>query len=61
MTEIGSSALVQREAVAIFVDALLIAVDWFFSIYVIQTGQVTTASLGYFILPVVAILRGLFI
>ncbi|MAI58044.1 MAG: hypothetical protein CML56_03500 [Rhodobacteraceae bacterium] len=37
---------------------LLIATNWFFFIYTTQTGQLTKASLGYLILPRVAIFLG---
>ena len=38
--------------------SVMIAANWFGFIYAIQTGQGVEASLGYFILPLVAVLLG---
>lgn len=42
----------------VFVAAVMIAANWFGFIFAIQTGQGVEASLGYFILPLVAVLLG---
>ena len=46
-----------RKKVAI--SALLIAVNWFFFIFAIQSNNATEASLGYFIMPLVTVVWGL--
>ena len=45
----------------IAISSLLIAVNWFFFIAAVQTNQVTEASLGYFIMPLVTVFWGLII
>lgn len=39
-------------------SAALIASNWFWFIYAIQTGQATEGSLGYYIFPLVAVVLG---
>ena len=41
------------------ISALLIAVNWFFFIFAIQSNNATEASLGYFIMPLVTVVWGL--
>ena len=41
--------------------SVLIAINWFFFIYAIQTNQTTEASLGYFMMPLVTVVWGLII
>ena len=41
--------------------SVLIAINWFFFIYAIQTNQITEASLGYFVMPLVTVVWGLII
>ena len=41
--------------------SVLIAINWFFFIYAIQTNQTTEASLGYFMMPLVTVIWGLII
>ena len=43
----------------ILLSSVLIAINWFFFIYAIQTNQTTEASLGYFMMPLVTIVWGL--
>ena len=43
----------------IFISALLIAINWFFFIFAIQSNNATEASLGYFIMPLVTVIWGL--
>ena len=45
----------------ILLASVLIAINWFFFIYAIQTNQTTEASLGYFIMPLVTVVWGLVI
>jgi chloramphenicol-sensitive protein RarD len=45
----------------ILLASLLIAINWFFFIFAIQTNQTTEASLGYFMMPLVAVVWGLLI
>ena len=45
----------------ILLASVLIAINWFFFIYAIQTNQTTEASLGYFIMPLVTVVWGLII
>ena len=49
------------QAFLILVSAFLVAINWFFFIYSIQTNQATEASLGYFMLPLVSILFGMMV
>lgn len=48
-----------RVLTALAVSAALIAVNWFVYIYSVVTRQITQASLGYFITPLVSVLLGL--
>ena len=45
----------------ILLASVLIAINWFFFIYAIQTNQTTEASLGYFMMPLVTVVWGLLI
>ena len=45
----------------ILLSSVLIAINWFFFIYAIQTNQTTEASLGYFMMPLVTVVWGLVI
>ena len=45
----------------ILLASVLIAINWFFFIFAIQTNQTTEASLGYFIMPLVTVVWGLII
>ena len=45
----------------ILLASVLIAINWFFFIYAIQTNQTTEASLGYFMMPLVTVVWGLII
>ena len=42
----------------ILLASVLIAINWFFFIYAIQTNQTTEASLGYFMMPLVTVVWG---
>ena len=43
----------------IVISAFLIAINWFFFIFAIQSNNATEASLGYFIMPLVTVVWGL--
>ncbi len=43
----------RRLAGTMLLSAVLLAINWFFYIYATDTGRVTEASLGYFMLPLV--------
>ena len=43
------------------ISSVLIAINWFFFIFAIQTNNATEASLGYFIMPLVTVVWGLII
>ena len=45
----------------ILLASILIAINWFFFIFAIQTNKITEASLGYFMMPLVTIIWGLII
>ena len=45
----------------ILLASVLIAINWFFFIYAIQTNQTTEASLGYFMMPLITVVWGLII
>ena len=45
----------------ILLASILIAINWFFFIYAIQTNKTTEASLGYFMMPLVTVVWGLII
>ena len=45
----------------ILLASILIAINWFFFIYAIQTNKTTDASLGYFMMPLVTVVWGLII
>ena len=48
-----------NEARGIFIASFLIAINWYFFIHSVQTGQATEASLGYFMMPLVSVFWGL--
>ena len=43
----------------IIISASLIAINWFFFIFVVQSDNITETSLGYFIMPLVTVVWGL--
>ena len=51
----------KRQLPIILLASVLIAINWFFFIYAIQTNQTTEASLGYFMMPLVTVLWGIII
>ena len=62
LSELWASVFVSKEdRVFIMISALLIAINWFFFIFAIQTNNATEASLGYFIMPLVTVVWGLII
>ena len=62
LSELWVSVFVSKEdRVFIMISALLIAINWFFFIFAIQTNNATEASLGYFIMPLVTVVWGLVI
>ena len=62
LSELWTSVFVSKEdRVFIMISALLIAINWFFFIFAIQTNNATEASLGYFIMPLVTVVWGLII
>ncbi len=62
LSELWTSLFVSKEDRAvIMISAVLIAINWFFFIFAIQTNNATEASLGYFIMPLVTVVWGLII
>ena len=62
LSELWTSVFVSKEYRAfVMISALLIAINWFFFIFAIQTNNATEASLGYFIMPLVTVVWGLII
>jgi len=54
------AVLHDRKAVlTLFASATLIAVNWFFYVWAIDSGHVFAASLGYYVLPLLMMLMGL--
>ena len=43
----------------VIISSLLIAINWFFFIFAIQSNNATEASLGYFIMPLLTVVWGL--
>jgi chloramphenicol-sensitive protein RarD len=48
----------RKMVLTLFVSAVLVASNWFVYVYAATSGQITQASLGYFILPMVNALVG---
>ena len=62
LSELWTSVFVSKKDRAfIIISAVLIAINWFFFIFAIQTNNATEASLGYFIMPLVTVVWGLII
>ena len=62
LSELWTSVFVSKEDRGfIIISAVLIAINWFFFIFAIQTNNATEASLGYFIMPLVTVVWGLII
>lgn len=59
--ELRAAMFDQSEALFILLAAFLVATNWFFFIFSIQTNQAIEASLGYFILPLVSIVFGMLV
>ncbi len=49
----------RRRLAALTLSSVLVAINWLAFIYAVDTRQLTEASLGYFILPLVSIVLGL--
>ena len=61
LAEVWQAVFRFNEARAIFIASFLIAINWYFFIHSVQTGQATEASLGYFMMPLVSVFWGLLI
>jgi chloramphenicol-sensitive protein RarD len=57
--ELRAAVRSRRLLGTLLVTSLLVAGNWLSFIYAVSTGQVLQASLGYFILPLVAVLLGM--
>lgn len=49
----------RRTLLMLFASAYLVAANWYVYIYATTSGQITQASLGYFILPLVNVVAGI--
>ena len=61
LSEVRAALLCKFDLVFLAGSASLIALNWFFFIYAVQTDQTTEASLGYFIMPLVSVGFGVMI
>lgn len=61
LSEVRAALLCKSDLVFLAGSASLIALNWFFFIYAVQTDQTTEASLGYFIMPLVSVGFGVLI
>lgn len=61
LQEVPTLFVERRERWIIILATLMVAVNWGFFIYSVQTGRALEASLGYFIFPLVSVLLGVFI
>ncbi|WP_120501965.1 EamA family transporter RarD [Roseovarius sp. EL26] len=61
LREVPKLFVKRRERWIILLATLMVAVNWGFFIYSVQTGRALEASLGYFIFPLVSVLLGVFI
>ena len=59
LVEILQALCSKKALLPMFMASVLIATNWFFFVYSVQTGQATEASLGYFIMPLVSVVFGL--
>ena len=60
--KLWNAILVSRQnRTVVIISSILIATNWFFFIFAIQTNNATEASLGYFIMPLVTVVWGLII
>jgi len=51
----------RRTVLMLFTSAYLVAANWYIYIYATTSDQITQASLGYFILPLVNVVAGIFL
>ena len=58
LVEIWEALYGKKAVLPMLIASVLIATNWFFFIYSVQTGQATQASLGYFIMPLVSVVFG---
>lgn len=49
----------RRTLLMLFASAYLVAANWYIYIYATTSGQITQASLGYFVLPLVNVVAGI--
>ncbi len=61
LVEIWQALSGQKAVISMLTASVLIATNWFFFIYSVQTGRATEASLGYFMMPLVAVVLGILI
>jgi chloramphenicol-sensitive protein RarD len=60
--ELRDAVFVSKESRStIMTSALLIAINWFFFIFAVQSNNITETSLGYFIMPLFTVIWGLII
>ena len=57
--EVWAAFRSRRTLLMLFASAYLVAGNWFVYVYATDNGQITQASLGYFILPLVNVFAGL--
>ena len=60
VTDLRDAVFVSNESrLTIVMSASLIAINWFFFIFAVQSNNITETSLGYFIMPLVTVVWGL--
>ena len=58
--DLRDAVFVSKESrLTIVMSASLIAINWFFFIFAVQSNNITETSLGYFIMPLVTVVWGL--
>jgi chloramphenicol-sensitive protein RarD len=57
--EVWAAFRSRRTLLMLFASAYLVAGNWFVYVYATDSGQITQASLGYFILPLVNVFAGI--
>jgi chloramphenicol-sensitive protein RarD len=58
-SEVGAAFRSRRTLLMLLSSAYLVAGNWFVYVYATDSGQITQASLGYFILPLVNVFAGI--
>ena len=57
--EVWAAFRARRTLLMLFASAYLVAGNWYVYVYATDSGQITQASLGYFILPLVNVFAGI--